>query len=175
MRVERSRVLATLLTIVVYLSGESVSAVTLRERWLAEGNRARAVIGSICVGCDSVPAQGRRLGRQPAALVDPIAVLERSTRSSTASSTIREPKVVVVRTPAVDRTLVASNVRRSRSYAQLLARRKQEKLQRARRYAALVARRRAQAAAQAAAQSAAAREAAERYKIELGQVRQVPE
>lgn len=170
MKSDRSRILATFLMIVVYLSGESVSALTLRERWLAEGNRARAVIGSICVGCDSAPAQGRRLGTQRSAFVDPIAVLERSTRSSTASSTIKEPKAVVVRTPAVDRTLVSSNVRRSRSYAQLLARRKQEKLQRARRYAALVARRKAQAAAQSAA-----REAAERYKIELGQVRQGPE
>jgi hypothetical protein len=170
MRINRPRLLLKIVIIVVYLSGESVSAVTLRERWIAEGNRARAVIGSICLGCDNTPAQGRRLGRQPSAFVNPIAVLERSTRISTASPTIKEPKVVVVRTPAVDRTLVSSNVRRSRSYAQLLARRKQEKLQRARRYAALLARRRAQAAAQAAA-----REAAERYNIELGQVRQVPE
>ena len=146
------------------LSLECAAALTMRERWQAEYLRAQKLSSSICDGCGARPVLTRQAPSQVAALVDPIAVLDRSSRATAkfltgdASTTTTVPAVIV------DRTLASIRRRPSRSYAQVLARRRYAKLIRLRRYAALVSRRNAQAAA---------RSAAARYAIEFGQVRQI--
>ena len=160
-----SRVARATLAIVAFsLSIECAAALTMRERWQAEDLKWQKVSGSVCYGCGGRAVLTRQAPKQYAALVDPIAVLERSSRASAkflagdASTTTTVPAVIV------DRTLASVRRRTSRSYAQLLARRRYARLIRSRRYAALVYRRKAQVAARAAAA---------RYAVEFGQIRRI--
>jgi hypothetical protein len=154
---------ATLVFAALALLPEASSAVTLREKWQAEERGFRMLSGSICDGCDPRPVGSRRSSKSSSALVDPIAVLERSSHTTakylaSALPTARRPS-----TPIADRTLAATNQRISRRYAQILARRRLAKLIRARRYAAVIARRKSQAAANAASA---------KYKVDFGRVEQ---
>ena len=141
------------------------SALTLREKWQAEEQRFRTLSGSICDGCEAGPIGPRRPSKRYSALIDPIAVLENSSRTTAKYLAATSPATRVIPTPVVDRTLASINRRASRRYAQVLARRRLAKIIRARRYAALMSRRKAQAQANAAAA---------RYKVELGRVQQQP-
>lgn len=165
MKIHAHIVGATLVFAALALLPEASSAVTLREKWQAEERGFRTLSGSICDGCDPRPVGSRRSPKSSSALVDPIAVLERSSRTTakylaSALPTARRPS-----TPIVDRTLASTNQRISRRYAKILARRRLAKLIRARRYAAVIARRKSQAAANAAAASA-------KVKVEFGRVEQ---
>lgn len=142
------------------------SAMTLREKWQAEEQRFRMLSGSICEGCDSRPIGPRRSPKHYSALVDPIAVLERSSRATAKYLASASAIARIVPTPVADRALASVNRSVSRRYAQILSRRRLAKLVRARRYAALMSRRKAQAAAIAAAT---------RYKVELGRLEQLPQ
>lgn len=142
------------------------SALTLREKWQAEEQKFRALSGSICDGCEVGTIGQRRSSKRYSALIDPIAVLESSSRKTAKYLAAASPAAGVITTPVVDRTLASINRRASRRYAQILARRRLAKLIRARRYAAIMSRRKAQAQANAAAA---------RYKVELGRVEQQPQ
>ena len=165
MKIHAHIVGATLVFAALGLLPEASSALTLREKWQAEEHGFRTLSGSICDGCDPGPVETRRSAKRYSVLVNPIAVLEKSSRATakylaSASPTARRPS-----TPIVDRTLASTNQRISRRYAQIFARRRLAKLIRARRYAAVIARRKSQAAANAAAASA-------KVKVEFGRVEQ---
>jgi hypothetical protein len=154
---------ATLVFAALALLPEASSAATLREKWQAEERGFRTLSGSICDGCDSRPAASRRSPKSYSALVDPIAVLERSSRTTARYLASASPTARLLSTPIVDRTLASTNQRISRRYARILAHRRLAKLIRARRYAAVIARRKSQAAANAAAA---------KYKVDFGRIEQ---
>lgn len=148
------------------LSFGSPSALTLREKWRAEELKFRTSLGSICDGCDAGAIGPRRAPKRYSALIDPIAVLESSSRTTARYLAAASPATRVLPTPIVDRTLASINRHVSRKDARVHARRRLAKLIRARRYAALISRRKAQAQANSAAA---------RYKVELGRVEQQPQ
>lgn len=151
---------ATLVLAALGLLPDASWALTLHEKWQAEERGFRTLSGSICDGCDSGP---QRSPKRYSALVDPIAVLEKSSRTATKHLLPTSPTIRLPSTPVVDRTLASTNRRISRRYAQILARRRLDKIIRARRYAAIVARRKLQAEVKSAA---------EKYKVEFGRLEQ---
>lgn len=167
-----TRVTRAALAIVAFsLSIECASALTMRERRQAERLRWEKLSVSICDGCGPKPVLTRQVPKpsapkQYAALVDPVAALERSSRVTARFLAGDTSTTTMVPAPAADRTLASVRRRPSRSYAQALARRRYAKLVRARRYAAVLYRRKAQAAARAAANS---------YRIEFGRLGRILE
>jgi len=151
----------TFAIIALSLSVESAAALTMRERWQAENLRWQKISASICNSCGSRALPTTQPLKQFTALVDPIAVLERSSRASARFLAGDVSPTVTVPAPSVNRALASIRLHPSRRYAQLLARRRYAKLIRSRRYAALLHRRRAQTAARAAAAG---------YSIRLGPI-----
>jgi hypothetical protein len=151
---------ATLVFAALGLLPGASSALTLREKWQAEERGFRTLSGSICDGCDPGPVGPRRSSKRYSALVDPIAILEKSSRTTAKYLASASPTARLPSTPVVDRTLASTNRRISRRYAQVLARNRLAKLIRARRYAAIIARRKVQA------------NAAAKFKVEFGRVEQ---
>ena len=142
------------------------SAMTLSEKWRAEEQRFRILSGSICDECDPRPIGLRRSSKHYSARVDPIAILENSSRATAKYLASASSMARIVPTPVVNRALASINQRVSRRHAHILSRRRLAKLVRTRRYAALMSRQKAQAAAIAAAA---------RFKVELGRVEQQPQ
>jgi hypothetical protein len=156
---------AILVSLVISFATGIARAETMRARYRAEEVRFRSLIASICSDCDASHkplAQDKRLR---VALIDPIAVLQASPRTSANSRTAAATVLSASSTVVADRTLASLHHRHNRTYAQLLKRRRYAKLLRARRYAALAVQRNKSSGTQAAAAQ---------YAIQFGQIQRAP-